>query len=62
MPPMSLNEPLVVWASERANALLSPLGSRRLHVQGEVKRVYKVGETFEQGDSTLNTEQTRLLR
>ncbi len=45
-----MEDSLVVWAAERANLLLSPLGSRWFHVQGVVNRASWVGQTFEGKD------------
>jgi hypothetical protein len=47
---MSVNVSFIEWASEQATSLLSPLGSRRLHVQRVVKRAYWIGQTFDGAD------------
>src|SRR5579864_6072296 len=47
---MTYDESLIHWSSECAEALLSPLGNRWLHVQGVIERARQVGETFNEND------------
>lgn len=47
---MEKNENLVQWAEQQATSLLSPLGNRRLHVQGVVERAEQVSKLFNETD------------
>ncbi len=47
--PASSHE-LILWAAERAAALLAPLGNRWLHVQGVAGRAEWVGAIFNEDD------------
>ncbi|HJT56003.1 MAG TPA: HD domain-containing protein [Ktedonobacteraceae bacterium] len=47
---MTIDNDLIQWAAQHATSLLSPLGSRWLHVQGVVERAKEIGEILNQQD------------